>query len=621
MRRNARALLAAVLFASSAVFFAPPAGAQSKSLVWERLDTEIVVGEDGALYITEVNVIRFTQGTFTFGFREIPYFRLTDVHDVRVSELDPQSGLEVPLRVEQARDDKQLLVKYYFSRPAERETRTFILRYIVDGAVRYYEKGDQVWWGVVYADRNGFDVRQARATLRVPEGATVQRAEVYGVRAEVHGVGSTTVVADALETIPNGVTMELRVQFTHGVVRGTPPPWQREFDARREFEETMQPVLDLAFLLIGLLFALGGPALAAVIYITRGRDPNVGLVAEYLTTPPDLPPGLGGALYDERADVQDIVATIVDLAQRGVLQLHEEEPNRWTIKRGPSFNSAPLEPFERLLIKRLELNTRDSRSVDSLHQKFYSHLPALQKRIYNALVQRGYYTRSPEATRSNYKVLATLLVVLAFMALIAAIAFAEWANFGFFPAVGLFVAGFAFALIAPHMPVRTHKGAEMRMRIVAFRRYLQNLERFTDVNIAAALFERYLPWAIALGLQRSWVRKFRAAPTPLPPWYAPYEPSLPRRVLVPVGRSTGERAASPASSKPDIGGAATQAPSLERLEQGLGRSLGAFERNLSGMFDTLARNLTSVPPGSGGGWSGGGSRGGGFSGGGRGGFG
>lgn len=125
------------------------------------------------------------------------------------------------------------------------------------------------------------------------------------------------------------------------------------------------------------------------------------------------------------------MATIVDLAQRGVLQLHEEEPNRWTIKRGPSFNSAPLEPFERLLIKRLELNTRDSRSVDSLHQKFYSHLPALQKRIYNALVQRGYYTRSPEATRSNYKVLATLLVVLAFMALIAAIAFAEWANFGF----------------------------------------------------------------------------------------------------------------------------------------------------------------------------------------------
>lgn len=620
-RHNVRVLATTLLLLALAFVFTRSASAQSKSLVWERMDTEIVVGEDGTLYISEINVVRFTQGTFTFGFRDIPYFRLTDVYDVRVSELDPQSGSEIPLRVEQGRDNERLRVKYYFSRPAEQETRTFILRYTVDGAVRYYEKGDQVWWGVVYADRNGFSVRQARATLRLPEGATVQRAEVYGVRAEVRGVGSTTVVAEAREAIPNGVTMELRVQFLHGVVRGTPPPWQREFDMQREFEEKMQLMLDPVFLLIGLLFALGGPALAAVIYTTRGRDPDVGSVAEYLTKPPDIPPGLGGALYDERANVQDIVATIVDLAQRGVLQLHEEEPKLWMIKRGPSFGNVSLDPLEHELIRQLGLDIRDSRSLNSLHQRFYPRLRSLQNTIYDELVIRGYYRRSPEWTRQEYMTIAWQLIVLAVMALIAALTLAQWANFGVFPTIGLFIAGIAFAIIAPHMPVRTWKGTEMRMRVVAFRRYLQHIEQFADVNGAAStLFERYLPWAIALGLQRRWMRKFRNAPISLPSWYIPHPVSLTGSRNVLSGGGTGTQLAGFGSSMPDISGAAIQMPSLAQLEQGIGQSLSAFERNLSNMFDTLARNLASRPS-AGAGWSGGGSRRGGFSGGGSGGFG
>ena len=42
----------------------------------------------------------------------------------------------------------------------------------------------------------------------------------------------------------------------------------------------------------------------------------------------------------------------------------------------------------------------------------------------------------------------------------------------------------------------------------AFKRYLQNLEKYTKVEEAAEIFERYLPYAVAFGLEQSWIRKF-----------------------------------------------------------------------------------------------------------------
>ena len=54
----------------------------------------------------------------------------------------------------------------------------------------------------------------------------------------------------------------------------------------------------------------------------------VGLIADYLPEPPsDLPAGMVGTLVDESADMQDILASILDLARRGVLEIEEvQEP-------------------------------------------------------------------------------------------------------------------------------------------------------------------------------------------------------------------------------------------------------------------------------------------------------
>lgn len=169
--------------------------AQGKSPEWLRLDTEIVVGPNGELIITKINVVRFTSGTFTFGFRDIDLRCLVAVREVSVQE-DGQ-----PLRVETGADGDYFRIKYHFRSPAINETRTFVLRYVVEGAIRYYEQGDQVWWVAVYADRNDFPVRHARAVVRLPQGVAEQAA-AYGVPATVSGVGEQVVVAEAQSPCP-----------------------------------------------------------------------------------------------------------------------------------------------------------------------------------------------------------------------------------------------------------------------------------------------------------------------------------------------------------------------------------------------------------------------------------
>ncbi|GIV85912.1 MAG: hypothetical protein KatS3mg052_2919 [Candidatus Roseilinea sp.] len=281
--------------------------AETKSLVWTRLDTEIAVQLNGDLKITETNVIDFTSGVFSWGFRDIELTRLTEVRDIVVTERGQPLETEIVYT-----DDNKLRIKYYFLTPARGEQRTFVLNYTVVGATRYYNEGDQVFWAAVYPDRGGFAVQNARAVVRLPAGATATNAEVYGVRANVKGLGESVVVAEALEPIPSGDQMEVRVQFPHGILTGEPAPWQQAYDARRRFEEAEKPRYDFFTLLASLLIFLGGPALAAVLYYTRGRDPDVGLVAQYLTEPPDAPPGVLGALIDETADIRDLVATLVD---------------------------------------------------------------------------------------------------------------------------------------------------------------------------------------------------------------------------------------------------------------------------------------------------------------------
>jgi uncharacterized membrane protein YgcG len=283
----------------------------------------------------------------------------------------------------------------------------------------------------------------------------------------------------------------------------------------------------------------------------------------------------------------------------------------WVFARGPNYDDR-LAAHERLLIKGMGLDIRGDVALSSIRNKFYRSIPGIQSSLYDQLVATGYYDRRPDQVRGAYTALAVALFGLAgilFFLFITVLA--DVSSTAICLSVALAVAGVAFLIAARGMPVRTRKGAEVRARLAAFKRYLENIQQYVDLKAATDQFDRYLPYAIAFGLDRAWIQKFAAIDTPSPGWYIP---------LYMPGRSFGG-AGGLGGSGVDIGGAAKAGPSVQGLDRGLTAGLAGMNAGLTAMFAATASTFSSQPSSSGGGFSGGGGGGGGGSGGGGGGFG
>ncbi len=614
------------------------AWAQSKEVDWRRIDVNITVHSDGSFTVEEILEIEFIGGPFRFGYRDIPADRLESLTDVRVwDEQGDYRALESGVRegpprtFSVTRVGGTYTIRWFFE-PTRDAVRTFHVAYRVQGGLRAYEGGDQLWWQAVFPDRNG-PVRESTVTVRAP--AEVTAAAAYFVPAEVTRVDATTVRFRARTAIPPGTAFEVRVEWPHGVIPVTPAPWQAAADreaarleARRLWDQRWRPLANVFVLALALLLLTGGLGGLYLLWYTRGRDKPVAAVAEYLPEPPsDLPPALVGTLLDESADLQDILATLLDLARRGVLEIEE----RRDALGNPSFrfrlrrtDLSDLQPFERAILNAVMGRHRE-RDLDDLKNRFYTKIPELQQAIYEAAVKAGLFPENPEAVRTRYRLLGILVDVLA-IGLILGVGPLVWNWVDTFIAVpiALFILGAAVLVLASFMPRKTDKGAEEAAKWRAFRRYLEHLDRFGKVGKSEEILDRYLPYAVAMGVEQAFLRTFERTlqaegrEVVWPRWYRPYGPIYTGDAG--GGRPPGMGRPAPAGSGGGSGGG------LGDLSRGLGRGLSNLSTSLGGMLAAAATTLSSRPASSGsgggfGGFSGGGSAGGGGGGGGGGGFG
>jgi uncharacterized membrane protein YgcG len=606
-----------------------PVGAQAKSLYWNRFDVDVTVQSNGDLRVVETQEITFLGGPFHFGYATIPGDRLDDITDIEIWEggtryQQSSSGQEYTFR--SGWENGDLWVRWYFPSTSN-SSHTFEFRYTVKGAVRRYEDGDEVWWMAVPGDHD-YAIRRSQVAIRLPEGVAVNpKPDADGFVVDSDGVAADlsvsedrrTVTAVAREALEPGDFLAVGVKFTPGVVGGSKPSWQADFDRRAEWDAGAKPVLDLFLGVLGLLALAGGPLGVYLLWYTRGRDPQVGIVADYLAEPPeDVPPGVVGTLLDEKADLQDVLATLIDLARRGYLTITEETEKGFaglTMKQDFVFERTDkawddLKPYELTLLRKLFGGAQSSRMSD-LKNKFYTALPNIRDGLYDAVVEAGYFRTPPDTTRRRFTILGVLVGALVLGAgIFATSLLVEWVSTIWCPAVGLLLGAVALIVVGQVMPAKTKKGAESAARWRAFRQYLKEIERYTDLDTAAELFERYLPYAIAFNLERRWVQKFaRIEATPIPGWYFPYWM---------MGRAHGRGTYS--GSGRGEGGAR---PSVQDMSDSLAGGLQSMSDGLVSMFNSVGKTFTSAPSssGSGGGFSGGGFSGGGSSGGGSRGFG
>ncbi|HYE79926.1 MAG TPA: DUF2207 domain-containing protein, partial [bacterium] len=257
---------------------------------------------------------------------------------------------------------------------------------------------------------------------------------------------------------------------------------------------------------------------------TYGTDLGVpGSIAVQYEPPDGLSPAEVGTLIDERVHHQDITATILDLAVRGYLRIEVRSTgspnahNTWLVRTGKPIDD--LKVFEHRIMFGLFDTRGDEVQLASLETEFYATMAVVENQVYEFLSRHGYCEGHLRDRRGIWLALG---IFLAIATLILGI---NLADMGIFAPASTVIATILtvpqFIIAALQMPRKTAKGRKTVERIKGLEEYLRRAE-MEELDAAAqqGVFERLLPYAMALGLADRWASHFRHLYTEPPSWYA-----------------------------------------------------------------------------------------------------
>jgi uncharacterized membrane protein YgcG len=251
-------------------------------------------------------------------------------------------------------------------------------------------------------------------------------------------------------------------------------------------------------LLLGLLATLGWYFWA---WNKVGRDPDKGVIIPRFQPPVGLSPAASRYVRDMSFDRNAFTAAIISLGVKGQLVI-EEDSKDFTLKRVPAAPKTQLTKGEKAVLDSL-LPARTSRiEMDNKnHKKFQAARKALKKELNKEYLGRLFHL--------NGVYLVPPILMSAAAALIAAFfdgGMPVWISYLVLTMATLGL--FTFLMRAP-----TAAGRLIMDEIEGFKMYLgtaeqDRLDRMRSPQLTPELFEAFLPYAYALGVENNWCQRF-----------------------------------------------------------------------------------------------------------------
>jgi hypothetical protein len=514
------ALLCLVL----AVLFTVPASAGTIRI--RDFHTELDVLPDSTLDVTETIRVDFTGARNGF-YRNIPveyagpggFNYSLFLTDISATDSDGAS-----LRIERQRQGGNLELKIFVP-AADGSSRNISLHYRVRDGLRFFEDHDELYWNVT---GTGWDdpIESASAHIILPGGVTGLRAANY-----TGFLGSRSQDARLDILGPNiDVQTQRPLAFHEGltVVAG----WDKGFVHEPRSSEKITQFLESNW---PLFFPACVFVLMFWLWSTRGREPRVGAIAVQYEPPAGLSPGEAGTLVDDRATIRDITATLVDLAVRGFITIEEKEASHlmglYSNKEYVfHLNKKPAEwkgikSHELLLLSGIfeplpvaGVGVREDVALSDLQNRFYKNLPGIRRAIFESLVEHGYFAHRPDIVRQAYLLAAGVVGALLYLfgQYLAQHTGVQAQSF----IIAAFLSGATVAGFGWFMPTRTVEGVRALHDTLGFENFLSHVEapHLARTPQSPQNFETYLPFAMALGVEKKWVGAFDGL-LQQPSWY------------------------------------------------------------------------------------------------------
>ncbi|HEY6945353.1 MAG TPA: DUF2207 domain-containing protein [Candidatus Acidoferrum sp.] len=518
-----KSLLRSGVFAGLLLLFFAPASSSfnTKELRIEKFDAEIVVLPDGSIDVTESIQTHFIGGPWHGLYRTIPVEYVTPQGFeyslfLTVKSITNADGQRLKFETNRVRHYRQLKI---YVPEADNSTQIISIEYTVSDALRFFEDHDELYWNVT-GDEWDVPIQSAHARIILPVGTTNIRANVF-----TGAYRSTASDAD-VEIASNGAEFltHAPLRYHEGLTVAV------AFDKGFVHEPT---ALDKISLFLRSNWPLGLPlaAFAIMFYLwwTRGRDPRLRPIAAQYEPPDQLTPGEVGTLVDNSADMRDITSTIVDLAVRGYVVIEEHEHDRMlglVHDKDYKFNLqkdraewSKLKPHEQDLLNGFFPDGRTTVTLSDLHNQFYKYLPGIKESIFSSLISAGYYRRSPDSVRSAYLLSGSVIGVLMIFGTHSVADRLGMASLPFF--VAAILTGGVICAFGWFMPAHTIKGVRAVEGVLGFEDFLSHVEaeRFNKTIKTPQMFEKFLPFAMALGVEKNWSKAFQGIMTEPPQWY------------------------------------------------------------------------------------------------------
>ncbi|MBI2252333.1 MAG: DUF2207 domain-containing protein [Armatimonadetes bacterium] len=388
---------------------------------------------------------------------------------------------------------------------------TYIIKYKIRSVIKTFQESDELYWNITGNDWDA-PINKAKAIFKLPKDAPLNSMQIKGF---VGAYGSTSEkciakILDARTFYFEAVNLNSREGLS-GAVRFPTGIIQKE-----------NPFLNIIYFLLNNWFIFI-PFITFIFlfykWFTYGRDPKKRGTIIPMYEPPKidnrnwLSPTEVGILIDEKLDPRDISAAVINLAVKGFLKIKEID---FYLNKGYEFiklkeieDSPLITEFEKEIFKKI-FGTKEKVLLSSLKYNFAEDLAKLKNKAYENMVKNNLFQTNPEKIRANYKIIGIFILFCSF--------FLFPLSYLFF--LTLIISGIEFIIASPFMPKKTSKGVKALEEILGFEEYIKKAEKYhIEWEVKENIFEKYLPYAMVLKLEREWAKRFENIYKESPSWY------------------------------------------------------------------------------------------------------
>jgi uncharacterized membrane protein len=505
-----------IFFIAAALIFSFSLGFNVFAEQIDDFQTAIKINQDASINVTEKIFYDFGNNEQHGIYRDIPikYQRNGLRYNLRISQIAVSDENGQPVQFTTSRSGDNLRIKIGDADTLLTGARLYVIACMIKRAINYFSDHDELYWNTT-GNAWTVPINKASAEVELPtaDKNKISSACYYGPygsqqKCDSNLAGNMLSFSSANLNPEEGMT----------VVAGFP---------KNLVEEPTTLGRIIFFLEDNWLFGLPLIVLIVLFFVWRkyGRAPRDKhpVVAQY-DVPDKLTPLEVGTLIDASADNKDLSAEIIYLAINGFIKIIRQDGVKiMGISTGADYLLQKLmnsnltdNDFDRQLLDALipdkEKRLSEIKKDTSSSQEFAK----IKEAVYADLKTKGYFTLNPNLFRVIFSVIGSLFI--------AASVFGFFQQYGLSFGISLAASGIIFFLFAPFMAQETAKGVETKNYLKGLKLYLGVVEkdRLNFHNAPEknpATFEKFLPYAMVLGVEKAWAAQFEGIYKEEPKWY------------------------------------------------------------------------------------------------------